>query len=492
MKWAVFLLFALAQSKRYIVLFKDALGAEDVQAHSQWIQGKETGDVEVRSFSAPGINGYIATLSEETAEEMRSRPEVQSVEENQEYKAQIPGYSSAFSWGADKTPDLTLNGPAEPLAYIAGEFAVINGIEEALFRGMHNILKGRRHFRKKPIKRIYRKHRKERHVLLPSHHAASPAPSKTTHANSLLLSNKEMGAIFDKMHYPKTSEHLSIQNTDSWGLGRLSQREHVYSLDTYIYPVRAGEGVTVFVLDTGVEADHPELKGKVEAGINLIDRNLKANDDNGHGTHCAGIIAGKTRGVAKKARIVPVKILSALGSGTTETTVLGLVYVMKEHHKKLKTEAAPKSVVNMSLGGIKSLVLNTVANKAVQMGISIVAAGGNDASDACNFSPASIEDVITVGAIDREDNIAQFSNTGKCVNVYAPGVNIMSSFLNGTEKVLSGTSMATPHVAGLAALYLGEEYRTPAELKLLIQMDSFHSGIISIASSKILNLRLSS
>lgn len=528
---SLFLLAVLA--KRYVVILSDSLSQEEIQAHREWVSERKAHIKEAKTFSAPGVFGYTAAMSKEEAEELRKRPEISHVEENQEYSIQVSeGLGGSDGMGRMGTMDggdgrIYSGGIYDKISvYDQISERIYNDVAELIYNGKretisnnhldhldhpihinhpdhpnhptdpthhpyapvsmyHNVLRGRRHFRRKSVKKIFRRNRKYLHPVLPF----SVSREKT--AGKVSRQEAATSLVFEKMHYPASSRNLEVQETDSWGLSRISQREQVYSLDTYIYPKSAGAGVSVYVLDTGVEANHPDLSGKVAQGINVIGRDLDPSDDNGHGTHCAGIIAGSSRGVAKNAKVVPVKILSAIGKGTTENTILGLVYVMKEHHKRQKDQEKPKSVVNMSLGGMNSLALGAVVKKALGMGIHIVAAGGNNAGDACDFSPASIKGVITAGATNIKDEIAQFSNTGGCVNVYAPGVDIKSAYLHSSEKSLSGTSMASPHVAGLVALYLSEEYKSPEEMKLLLQSDSFKSGLIKIASSKILNLRLS-
>ncbi|KAI5185368.1 cerevisin [Nematocida homosporus] len=464
MLWGLLMLFALCNAKRHVVLLREGVGAMAIQSHEEWISSLGVDPLELKGFTAPGVYGYAGELTTNQVEQLKQRPEVMAVEEDQTYAIQVyetplPAKDNNITW--ESLGDL--------------EAAMIWG--DGLYQAKHNILKGRRHFRKHPIKKIYRKNRKRPHPLLP------------LIGKKAMASVGNFASIFTRMHYPAFSDSLVIQSTESWGLSRMSQRKMVYSLDTYIYPKTAGKGVFVYILDTGIDKSHPELSGQVESGINLIDGTVDTADDNGHGTHCSGIVAGKTFGMAKEATLIPVKILNANGQGTTEHTIMGLIYVIKEHHKKLKKEKQPKTVINMSLGGVKSSIMQEIVKRAVKQGIHVIVAGGNDSADACSYSPASIKSAITVGAIDRTDDIAIFSNTGKCVDLFAPGVEITSAYANGTTRVLSGTSMAAPYVTGLAALYLSEENRSPEELKLLIQSDAFQSDLIKIASSKLLNLR---
>ncbi|KAI5134119.1 cerevisin [Nematocida ausubeli] len=495
------LLLGMCLAKRHIVLLKDNLSAESIQSHEDWLKTTEIPSGQIKAFGVAGIKGYSADFSHTTANKLRERDDVLLVEENNEYTIQI----SMGKEVADDMAGLVVTHEEYKLLYAPIEAerennAIHAGYVKREASAQTNLIKGKRHFRKNPVKKIYRKNRKAPHPLLRLRQSASahegmkkqevpvvlPPPRKTRD----LEKGKEYHTAFERLHYPFPSIKLLARVDVPWGLSRISQGNTVYTEDTFVYPRSAGSGVYVYVLDTGIEDTHDELKGRVERGINIVGGNLDARDDHGHGTHCAGIIGGKTVGVASNVKLVPVKILTEEGKGSTEFAVLGLIYAMKSHHQKLKTQKHPRAIINMSLGGVKSDVLKEIAKRAVETGLTIVAAGGNNASNACEYSPASINKVITVGAIDQHDEIAEFSNTGSCVDVYAPGVAIPSSFINNTIRELSGTSMAAPHVAGLAALYLGEEYMAPDDLKVLIKTDAFKSDLIRIASAKVLNLRL--
>ncbi|KAF3929085.1 Oryzin [Dactylellina cionopaga] len=249
---------------------------------------------------------------------------------------------------------------------------------------------------------------------------------------------------------------INAEQADStWGLDRISHEEYS-SPYTYKYDeAAAGAGVTVYVIDTGIRITHEQFKesngtARASFGFNAVDSS--DTDGNGHGTHCAGTIAGKTYGVSKKAKVVAVKVLSAGGSGSTSGVVSGMNFVA-EH-------ATPNfSVASMSLGGGKSAALNSAVDSIFNAGVTIVVAAGNENQDAKNVSPASAPNAITVGAIDDKSKIASFSNWGTLIDVFAPGVNVLSSWGTGdTEtKTISGTSMACPHVAGLAAYFISTE-----------------------------------
>lgn len=236
-------------------------------------------------------------------------------------------------------------------------------------------------------------------------------------------------------------------NPPSWGLDRVDQ-ETAEGDSAYNYPDTAGEGVTAYVIDTGVDYENADFDGRASSGIDTVDGDDDAMDEHGHGTHVAGTIAGTEYGLAKSASVVAVRVLDANGSGTTEGVVDGINWVAEN--------AAENSVANMSLGGGKDQALDDAVTAAIEAGVTFGVAAGNETSDACEGSPSGTPDAITVGASDNADAFAYFSNFGSCVDIIAPGVDIVSDAPGGGEATMSGTSMATPHVVGVAALYLGE------------------------------------
>ncbi|KAG0266279.1 serine protease [Linnemannia exigua] len=254
---------------------------------------------------------------------------------------------------------------------------------------------------------------------------------------------------------------IKIQNRAPWGLARISHRKGLTlgTFNKYEHNPNGGEGVTVFVIDTGVNIDHNEFEGRAKW------------DDNGHGTHCAGTIASRAYGVSKKANIVAVKVLRSNGSGSMADVIGGVDFAIKQH-KELAQKQGKKykgSVANMSLGGGKSRALDDNVSGAVAAGLHFAVAAGNDNRDACDYSPAGVAAAVTVGASSLDDSRAYFSNVGKCVDIFGPGKDIESTWIGSktAKRTISGTSMASPHVAGLIAYYLS---LAPAS------ESSFHSG----------------
>ncbi|MFJ4876429.1 S8 family peptidase [Streptomyces sp. NPDC088745] len=247
-------------------------------------------------------------------------------------------------------------------------------------------------------------------------------------------------------------------NPPSWGIDRVDQADTAPD-KKYTYPDSAGEGVTAYVIDTGVRVSHQDFGGRASSGFDAIDNDDDADDGNGHGTHVAGTIAGTAHGVAKKAKIVAVRVLDDSGSGTTEQVVAGIDWVTA-HHKG-------PSVANMSLGGSADPALDAAVQKAIASGVTFAVAAGNDAGDAKDHSPARVPEAITVASSAEGDTQSDFSNFGAPVDLYAPGSDITSSWNDSDDgtKTISGTSMATPHVVGAAAVYLaGHQDATPAQV----------------------------
>ncbi|ANZ76559.1 BA75_04109T0 [Komagataella pastoris] len=274
-----------------------------------------------------------------------------------------------------------------------------------------------------------------------------------------------------------TKEYATDEHA-TWGLARISQRETLDTDRDYIYHVDGGKNVTAYVIDTGIFVEHEQFEKRARWGATIPYGDIE-KDFNGHGTHVAGTIGSAKYGVAKQTSLVAVKVLRSDGSGTLSDVIKGIEFVVKDHNSsKGKSKG---SVANMSLGGGLSVALSYAVNAAVDNGIHFAVAAGNDNANACSYSPANAAKAITAGASTVEDERAFFSNWGTCVDVFAPGYLIESTYvgLPTSTRVLSGTSMASPHVAGLLSYYLslqpGHESQfhsgdslTPAQLKARI------------------------
>lgn len=295
-----------------------------------------------------------------------------------------------------------------------------------------------------------------------------------------------------------TTSAVATQADAPWGLSRISHRKNG-SVD-YVYDSSAGEGTYSYIIDTGILIDHVDFGGRASWGANFADDGLD-KDGNGHGTHVAGTTGGTTYGVAKKTNLIAVKVLNSEGKGSTSNVISGIEWAVKDaSSKKRQYQSLPaafslslppppapissfsyhlgrrtdqpstgigKAVANLSVGGPYSRATNEAAAAAVKAGLFLAVAAGNDGSFAGLYSPASESTVCTVAASTSDDSCADFSNFGYVVDIFAPGVGILSAWHNGTTEtnVISGTSMATPHIAGLAAYMLAMDGpRDPVKL----------------------------
>jgi subtilisin family serine protease len=260
-----------------------------------------------------------------------------------------------------------------------------------------------------------------------------------------------------------------VQTGAVWGLDRIDDRK---GLDGSFGWSSSGTGVTAYVIDTGV-ASHTEFGSRLKPGTSTVRGQKTTADCNGHGTHVAGTIAGGTYGVAKDATVVPVRVLDCRGQGSWSGVVAGIDWVIKNH------AAGVPAVANLSLGGPANPSVDTAVANLVKDGVSVAVAAGNADADAADYSPARVPTAITVGATDNADTRASFSNHGALVDLFAPGVDITSAWLNGGVNTISGTSMATPHVAGAAALLLSGTTSaswTPAQVE---------SALVAVATADV-------
>jgi subtilisin family serine protease len=238
----------------------------------------------------------------------------------------------------------------------------------------------------------------------------------------------------------------------SWGLDRINQRS--LPLDKFYSYQNDGAGVNAYVIDTGILPTHYEFSGRAVALYDAVDREGNAVDCNGHGSHVAGIIGGQTFGVAKKVRLFGVRVLNCQGAGTWSDVIDGVNFVT--WHSAQSGQQGSPAVANMSLGGSTNRAAEAAVRNSIRAGLTYVVAAGNNNSDAAGYSPAAVVEAITIGATDREDARGEFSNYGSSLDLFAPGVSIPSAWIGNDLMIATatGTSMASPHVAGVAVLYL--------------------------------------
>ena len=265
---------------------------------------------------------------------------------------------------------------------------------------------------------------------------------------------------------------VTLAGTESsapWGIDRVDQRDLPLN-GTYNYNA-TGAGVTAYIIDTGVSAANTDFGGRVSPGTNTVDGDASTTDCNGHGTHVAGIVGGTTYGVAKGVNIVAVRVFGCSDSTATSAIIAGVDWVTGNH------AAGAPAVANLSLGGAASDAMDASVRNMIADGVSTAVAAGNDTTAACSESPSRVNEALVVGATDANDKIASFSNFGPCVDLFAPGVNITSDGPASptATQVFSGTSQATPHVTGDAALYLEQH---PGSSPSAVQ-----SGILANATS---------
>ncbi|MFD6417692.1 S8 family peptidase [Streptomyces sp. NPDC060194] len=265
-------------------------------------------------------------------------------------------------------------------------------------------------------------------------------------------------------------------NPPSWGLDRIDQAR--LPLDrSYTYPDSAGAGTTIYVIDTGVNIAHTDFGGRAVNGYDAVSNDNVAQDGNGHGTHVASTAAGTAYGVAKRARIVAVRVLNNSGSGTTAGVVAGIDWVTRNR--------TGPSVANMSLGGGASTAIDNAVRNSIASGVTYAVAAGNESVNASTRSPARVTEAITVGATTSTDAKASYSNFGSGLDLFAPGSSITAAWRtsNTATNTISGTSMASPHVAGAAAIYLaGHTSATPAQVQTAL-VNGATTGVVTSPGS---------
>ncbi|AKE51325.1 S8 family peptidase [Kangiella geojedonensis] len=274
----------------------------------------------------------------------------------------------------------------------------------------------------------------------------------------------------------------ATQSNPTWGLDRIDQRE--LPLDNnYIYSTDASN-VNAYIIDSGV-TDHSDFGGRLNGGYDFVDNDNDPRDCNGHGTHVAGTVGSETYGVAKNVNLIGIRVLDCRGEGSWSGIISGMDWVAENHTKP--------AVANMSLGGGFMSSINEATQALTDAGVIVVAAGGNDGKDACDYSPASTPSAITVGSTDDNDarsifNSSASSNYGSCLDIFAPGSDILSTRNNGGTQTMSGTSMAAPHVAGIAALYLADNPNASVNEVTQAILDAATPNLISDAKSGSPNL----
>ena len=238
----------------------------------------------------------------------------------------------------------------------------------------------------------------------------------------------------------------ATQSRPTWGLDRIDERS--LPLDRAYRYNATGSGVTAYIIDTGIRESHREFGGRVVGGVTAIDDGRGSDDCNGHGTHVAGTVGGSRYGVAKEVSLFAVRVLGCRGDGSNSGVIAGVDWVTRNHRKP--------AVANMSLGGGASRALDAAVNNSVRAGVSYAVAAGNENQNACNVSPSRVDAAVTVGSTTSGDRRSSFSNYGSCVDLFAPGSDITSAWYTGdrSTNTISGTSMASPHVAGAIALVL--------------------------------------
>jgi subtilisin family serine protease len=309
-------------------------------------------------------------------------------------------------------------------------------------------------------------------------HAINALTARVKHSEAARLRN-DPNVLSVELDQPMYA--LDTQNpSPSWGLDRIDQRN--LPLDSIFTASAKGAGVDVYIVDTGIYAAHAEFTGRLGSGFSAIVDGNGTSDCNGHGTHVAGTSAGTTYGIAKSAILIPVRVLDCLGSGSTSGVIAGLDWIVANH------AAGKPAVANMSLGGGASTALDTAVQNVINDGVVMAVAAGNSNVNACNSSPSRAPNAITVGATgayyagETTDSRSGYSNFGSCLDIFAPGSNIVSSWMGSSTatNTISGTSMATPHVTGVAAVLFGRyPTSTPADIATMLRNSATPNVVLS-------------
>ena len=295
---------------------------------------------------------------------------------------------------------------------------------------------------------------------------------KVKHSEATRIRNNPK-VLFVELDQPVYA--LDTQNpSPSWGLDRIDQ--NALPLNSTFTASAKGAGVDAYIVDTGILSTHTDFSGRMGAGFSSINDGNGTNDCNGHGTHVAGTTAGTTYGIAKSATLIPVRVLDCLGSGTNSGVIAGLDWIISHH------TAGTPAVANMSLGGGASAALDLAVQNVINDGVVMAVAAGNSNVNACNSSPARAVNAITVGSTTTADARSSFSNIGTCLDIFAPGSSITSAWIGSTTAIntISGTSMASPHVAGVAAVLMGRfPTSTPAQIATMLRTSATPNVVTS-------------
>ena len=282
--------------------------------------------------------------------------------------------------------------------------------------------------------------------------------------------------------FASTSFSQTLQNDNgwrpAWGLDRIDQRETELN-DTYNYTL-TGAGVSVYVFDSGINSSHEEFTGRIEPGFNVINDAYGTEDCSGHGSHTASLIGGTTYGVAKQVKLIPVRVLNCRSGNSSSATLYTAINWVIEHH-----QTGVPAIINLSVGMSKSIAFNEAAQTLIADGLIVVGAAGNQNRDACLYSPASEPSVISVGGIDRAALRASYSNYGSCVDIFAPGSDLVGAWFGSTDiyRSSSGTSNAAPIVSGIVALMLEDNPSlTQSQVKERLKTNATRDVLFNIGS----------